>query len=82
MLWQDLVLTGGSVIFAAALVPSVVSANKPAFWTSLSTAVVLVVFAGVYVSLSLWFSSVITFITALLWFTLSFQKLRMEKKSF
>ena len=80
MLWQDFVLTSGATIFAFALVPSIVSNNKPALWASLSTAVVLVVFAGVYVSLTLWFSFLTTFITALLWFLLAFQKLRMNKK--
>lgn len=74
MVWQDIILTGGTAIFAAALVPSVVGKNKPAFSTSLMTGLVLAVFVIVYLSLALWFSALMTTVTATLWLTLATQQ--------
>jgi len=80
MLWQDGVLTGGSIIFVIALVPSVMSKDKPALSTSLMTGSVLIVFAFVYLTLSLWFSAVTTAITGMLWFILAAQKFFISKR--
>ncbi|MDO8583168.1 MAG: hypothetical protein Q7R51_01420 [bacterium] len=74
MLWQDWVLTLGSSIFIIALLPSVLSKNKPALSTSLMTGAVLIVFAIVYLTLFLWISAVTTFLTGGLWFVLAIQK--------
>lgn len=76
MSWQDIILTGGSIVFIIALLPSVFSNNKPASSTSAMTGSILLVFAFVYGSLHLWFATVTTLITAALWFTLLVQKLR------
>jgi len=77
--WQDVVLAVGSLIFAAALLPSIFSQDKPAFWTSVSTGLVLVVFSATYATLSLWYATVTTFLSALLWLTLAVQKLWQSK---
>lgn len=79
MSWQDLVLTAGSIAFLIALLPSVLSDDKPARATSLLTGAVLLVFAGVYASLELWFTTVVTTATGLLWLTLFVQKLRQKR---
>jgi len=73
--WQDIVLALGSLILAAALIPSVTSEHKPALWTSISTCIVLAIFAGTYASLSLWYASFTTALAALLWAVLAVQKL-------
>lgn len=75
-MWQDVVLTIGSLIFMVALVPSVRSADKPAPLTSFSTAAVLYVFAGVDVTLGLLFTALTTTGTAALWTTLLVQRVR------
>lgn len=75
-MWQDVVLTIGSLIFALALIPSVRSADKPAPLTSASTAAVLYVFAGVDLTLDLVFTAITTAITAALWTTLLIQRVR------
>jgi hypothetical protein len=79
MLWQDLVLTIGSLIFAFALIPSVLSKDKPALTTSVTTGVVLFIFAFVYVTLSLWFSAVTTAFTGIVWSILAIQKIRANR---
>jgi hypothetical protein len=72
--WQDGVLALGALMFAIALIPSVTSKDKPALWTSILTCTVLIVFAITYASLSLWFATITTSLTALLWGVLIIQK--------
>jgi hypothetical protein len=73
--WQDILLAVGSLFLAAALLPSIFSKDKPALWTSLLTGSVLAVFTFVYASLSLWYATFTTGLTAVLWAVLSFQKI-------
>lgn len=76
MHWQDIVLTAGGVIFIIALIPSVLSKDKPALSSSIMTGTVLIIFAYVYFTLSLWFSTLTTAITGIIWFILAAQKLK------
>ncbi|MDE2311724.1 MAG: hypothetical protein KGJ93_01365 [Patescibacteria group bacterium] len=78
MTWQDIVLSVGSWIFIAALVPSLLSKDKPPIATSLSTGSVLLVYTVVYVSLHLWLSTASTGILALAWLALGAQKYRAK----
>jgi hypothetical protein len=71
---QDIILTVGSLFFSVALIPSLVGKHKPAVSTSILTSIVLVVFAAVYISLSLWFSAVAISINAICWLTLAVQR--------
>jgi uncharacterized membrane protein len=80
MLWQDIILTGGSIVFIFALLPSVLNKDKPALATSLTTGIVLIVFALVYFSLHLWMAGATNSITSLLWFLLALQKFLSNKK--
>jgi hypothetical protein len=75
---QDIILTGGFLIFIVALIPSVISKDKPALLTSLPTGIVTVVFVGVYVSLNLWYSAVTTALLAVMWLVLAAQKMRQK----
>lgn len=78
--WQDTVLAVGSLIFAIALIPSIISKDKPAFWTSAINGVVLIFFVITYASLSLWYAVVTTSLSAFLWLVLAFQKKLQTKK--
>jgi len=80
IMWQDIVLTVGSIILLLALFPSLLSKQKPAITTSLLTGAVLLVYAIVYASLSLWFSVLATSITGLLWFGMAAQKFRQHTR--
>lgn len=81
MLWQDLVLTCGQLIFALALIPSVIGKDKPAVSTSITTGIVLLIFAFVYVTLSLWFSAITTTFTGVVWSILAIQKIHENQTS-
>lgn len=74
MIVQDIVFAVANVIFIAALLPSVFSDDKPAFWTSVMTGGVLSVISTTYATLGLWFAFASTAIAAILWFYLAYQK--------
>lgn len=71
--WQDIVLAIGSLVFALALLPSVLGKDKPALWTSALTCLVLAVFTATYASLSLWYATFTVVLTAILWGILAVQ---------
>ncbi len=72
--WQDVVFMVGNLIFLIALLPSIFSDDKPAKWTSLSTAIVLSLYVVTYYSLSLTYASITGTLSALAWWVLYFQK--------
>lgn len=74
--WQDWVVAIGSLLFFFALLPSILSKNKPSVWTSLLTASILTIFAVVYWTLGLTFGTATTALTATGWCVLFFQKAR------
>ena len=78
--WQDIVLAAGNVIFALALLPSVLGKDKPALATCLMMAGVLAVFVVVYGSLTLWYGMIAVMVTTSLWTTLSIQHLLRKKR--
>lgn len=80
MHWQDLVLSVGNFIFFVALIPSILSASKPAFATSFLTGVVLLIFGIVYISLHLWLSTIMVLLSGAAWLTLAAQKYLQIKR--
>ena len=53
--------------------------SKPALSTSVLTTVFMVVTVVVYISLSLWYTTVMSSINALLWGTLAVQRIKASK---
>lgn len=78
MLWQDWVFGVGAIIFAAALVPSILGKDKPSLATSIPTGTILMVYAFTQASLSLWFAAVTSVLAGVLWFTLAIQRIRIK----
>lgn len=74
MIWQDAVLTLGSILLLVALVPSLLGKDKPASATSLVTGAVLLSFAATYWTLGLSFSGVVTAASGVCWLALAAQK--------
>lgn len=67
MSWQDLVFGIGSILFIFALIPTLKGTKKPDPTTSAITATVLFMFSCTYWTLELYFASVTSYITAILW---------------
>jgi hypothetical protein len=74
--WQDVVFTVGIALFSVALLPSLRSRHKPAASTSISHAIILVVFIIADISLGLWYTAAASAVSCALWTTLAIQKLR------
>lgn len=79
MVWQDIVITIGQIIFAAALIPSIRGADKPAFSTSSITGSILAIFGITFATLQFWGSMLLSSLVAIEWFILAVQKFQMEK---
>ena len=78
--WQDIVLAISFAVFNIALIPSVISNHKPALGTSVLTTTFLIPGLIVYISLSLWYSVIMTIINISLWSTLLIQRVILNKK--
>jgi len=74
MSWQDILLSIGQFVFAVALLPSVFSKDKPALSTSLTTGIVLAIFAFTYFTLKLWSAATFAVLVGAIWFILAVQK--------
>lgn len=73
MKWQDAILSMGGVIFLISLLPSLLSDQKPALLTSLSTSITLCAFLAVYANYKLWVAFSLTLLNVILWFALAVQ---------
>ena len=78
MSWQDIVLTLGTWLFNISLLPSVFGKDKPSFWTSVLTVILLIPFGAVYASYQLWYTVIATGVGIILWSTLAVQKLKQK----
>lgn len=80
MHWQDLALSIGQIIFVIALLPSILSQDKPALITSVVNSVVLYTFALIDVTIPLYLTGVTVAATALGWTVLAYQKYAMGRR--
>jgi hypothetical protein len=72
-MWQDYVLTAGSVGFVLALIPALLARQKPSRITCAATGAILYTFAITQWTLSLPFTAITTAATAAAWTVLLFQ---------
>lgn len=72
-MWQDYGLGVAQVLFIVALVPSILSGDKPAAATSWPTAAGLAFTAFIFATLGLWLALTISALSACLWLTLAIQ---------
>ncbi len=85
MIWQDVVITISGIVFSLSLFPQVYHGYKHkvgpiTYHTSIPTFLGLFVISFAYYTLGLYFSSVVCFITGLVWFSLFVQR-KMYHKS-
>ena len=75
-MWQDIYLMVSSVLFAVALIPSILSKDKPALWTSTFTSILLLGTTGAFFSLGLYLSAGGCALTTIAWIILLWQKFK------
>lgn len=81
MSWQNILFTGGNIIFIIALLPTVFGKNdKPAVTTSLITGATLLAYTIAFMSLQFWSAGIMALVLAILWITLLIQKLHQKPK--
>jgi len=74
--WQDYLFLAGGIVFIAALLPSLLSKDKPNWLTSITTSFFLFCYVVAYFTLSLKFAAITTSITATIWLVMFVQKIR------
>jgi hypothetical protein len=79
MIWQDWTMMVGSFVFALALLPSVLSKEKPAVSSSIITGTTLLVFTVCYATMNLWLSFSTSLLTVIMWYILAIQKILIKK---
>lgn len=79
MNWQDIIFSIGSWIFIIALIPTVLSKDKPPLSTSLITGSVLAVFVFAYATLDLWMATFSTAGISITWFIIAIQRYLQTK---
>jgi len=85
MIWQDIVITIVCLVFTISLYPQIHLGFKEkrgaiSLWTSIPTFIGLFVIATTYLTLNLYFSAIISYITGILWFLLFLQKVVYKNK--
>lgn len=78
-MWQDTVIAICQLMFLPSMIPTLRGKDKPAISTSIMNGIIVTVITLTFVTLSLWFSVITGATTALIWFTLAVQKIRMNK---
>ena len=73
--WQQTIISIGQLIFAVALIPTILAMDKPAGSTSLLNTVVLIFFTFTFAYSRMWFPVITSALGALCWGTLLVQVL-------
>lgn len=81
MTWQEIVLALGQILFLIALIPSMVTDDKPEIYTSLMTGAVALSISITYLTLHIKLASVMAFLNFVAWSILAIQKHRQPKLS-
>lgn len=79
MTWQEIVLALGQVLFLIALIPSIMTDDKPEIYTSLMTGTVALSISVTYLTLHIRLASVMAFLNFIAWSILAIQKHRQPK---
>ena len=76
---QDLILTIANIVLSLSLIPQIITGYKTktgpvGYLTTIPYFLCLAIIAGTYASLSLWLSTTVTAIAAILWAILAIQR--------
>lgn len=80
MRWQDIVLSLSGLVFSIALIPTILSKEKPALTTDLLTCLFVALNALAFLTLSLWFAAATSTLNFIVWFVIFTQKYRQDHK--
>jgi heme O synthase-like polyprenyltransferase len=80
MRWQDIVIAVAQVCFVFAMLPSIVSKDKPALATSVMNIVLVLTITFCLLTLRLWLSAITACAIAATWSVLAIQKYQLNNK--
>ena len=79
MIWQNIVISGGSIGFLLVNILVMRSRDKPPATMSFMTAAILVGFVAVHASYGVWYGATCQAATAIQWAIIGWQKTRQNK---
>ena len=74
IIWQDIVFMIGGLVFAPALLVSIIKTAKYPLATTLPTAISLAAFVVCYITLGLYLAAISTGLTAICWLVLAIRR--------
>lgn len=74
MIWQDILIMVGCFVLGFALLPSILSKEKPARSTCLMSFIILASFSVAFATLGLWLSLVAEVFVTVMWLVLLIQR--------
>jgi len=80
-MWQDIVISVSQVSFIVALLPSIMSTEKPNIVTSSITSFFLFLVSICFYSLDLYFSTIFTLLSGIAWAILAVQRFNFIVKT-
>lgn len=79
MIWQDVVLSTGQLVFVIALLPAVIGEEKPPFWTCIITGLTILIFAFTFTTLGLLWSAFTSAMAGVIWLLLAWQSWKLRR---
>jgi hypothetical protein len=79
MTWQSVVLAVGQILFIVALLPSILTKDKPEIWTAIMTGAVALSISITYFTLHIELAAWMAFLNFVAWGILAVQKYRQPK---
>lgn len=80
MTWQSIVLALGQILFLVALIPSMLTDDKPEIYTSVMTGLVALSISITYLTLHIKLAAIMAFLNFVAWAILAIQKHRQPQR--
>ncbi len=74
-MWQDYALTAVQLFFCVTLIPMLFAKEKPPLLSSVTTALALLVSAGLFFTLELWLAAASQAVVGIQWLVLAWQRI-------
>lgn len=78
-MWQDTVIAICQFLFVGSMIPTIRGDDKPALFTSLSSAIIVSVITFSLITLEMWLTAISAAMIMVAWSILAFQKYRIDR---
>ena len=76
---EDILFSAGGVFLTLSLLPTVTGPNKPALFTALGTAIVILIFSITFATMGMWLPAAINLTQSVLWTVIGVQIIKSAR---